>query len=137
MGRFSRHASQQPRPGGRTLLTLHFSSGPGMRTAYPCVIFSGPIEDALAKMKADIATLRSVAPEAAALPALERHSMSLAQAIEKARSMDATLTVDEIAGIERVSAQAVRKRLEKGHYPGAEKRGGVWRIPKDALESAA
>lgn len=121
------------------MLTLHFSQAKSNepRSAYGGMIFSDPIEDALAEMRSDIATLRAIAPEAQAIPALERYSKAFGEALQRARRPDGVLTVEELARIERVSKQALRRRLEKGQYPGAEKRGGVWRIPKEALGRAA
>ena len=50
---------------------------------YPSLVAAAPLEAALAKLQADIATLRTVAREAAALPGFERHSKALAQAFEE------------------------------------------------------
>ncbi len=50
---------------------------------YPSLVAAAPLEVALAKLQADIATLRTVAPEAAVLPGFKRHSKALAQALEE------------------------------------------------------
>jgi hypothetical protein len=104
---------------------------------YPTLVSAAPLEKALQKLQSDIATLRAVAPEAAALPGLERHAKALAEAMEEASRADTQLTVDEVATIEKVTAQAVRRRLKQGLYKGALRRGGVWRVPSAALYQAA
>lgn len=42
------------------------------------------------------------------------------------------LSVEEAAGLLRITPRAVRKRLEKGELPG-KKRNGRWRIAREAL----
>ena len=100
---------------------------------YPAVVATAPIEKALESLKSDILTLRRVAPEAAALPGLERHAKALGEALEEASRAETQLTVDEVASIEKVTPQAVRRRLAQGLYQGAQRRGGVWRVPSTAL----
>ena len=100
---------------------------------YPALVSTAPIEKVLEKLQADIKTLRAIAPEAAALPGLERHSKALAEALEEAARAETQLTVDEVAAIEKVTPQAVRRRLAQGLYQGAQRRGGVWRVPSRAL----
>ena len=100
---------------------------------YPALVTTAPIEKVLEKLQGDIKTLRAIAPEAAALPGLERHAKALAEALQEASRTETQLTVEEVAAIERVTAQAVRKRLAAGLYQGAQRRGGVWRVPSTAL----
>ncbi len=107
------------------------------RPSYPTIVFAGPIESLLRKLDADISTLRDITPGAAELRVLERQAEALRSALEEATRTDCILTVESVAHVEKVTEQAIRKRLEKGQYPGAEKRGGVWRIPQTALGRAA
>ena len=100
---------------------------------YPALVATAPIEKALENLRSDIAALHRVAPEAASLPGLERHAKALAEALQEASRTEMQLTVEEVAAIERVTPQAVRKRLAAGLYQGALRRGGVWRVPSSAL----
>lgn len=44
------------------------------------------------------------------------------------------VTVAEAASMEGVSKAVILNRIRKGRYPGAEKFGWLWTIPKKALK---
>jgi hypothetical protein len=57
--------------------------------------------------------------------------------LEEAARAETQLTVDEVAAIQRVTPQAVRRRLAQGLYQGAQRRGGMWTVPARSLEKSA
>lgn len=100
---------------------------------YPALVSAAPIERVLEELKMALGTLQRYTPESQALPSLERHYKALAVALEEASRCETQLTVEEVAIIEKVTPQAVRRRLAQGLYQGAMRRGGVWRVPSTAL----
>lgn len=114
------------------------SAGPsGGGDTYPAILMSGPLARLLDDLRRDREAVAAVlTPESETIRALVRVEDRLARALGEASELEGLVSTDDAARIERVSADTVKKRCQRGHYLNARKRGGLWFIPITSLTAA-
>lgn len=114
------------------------SAGPsGGGDTYPAILMSGPLARLLDDLRRDREAVAAVlTPESETIRALVRVEDRLARALGEASELEGLVSTEDAARIERVSADTVKKRCQRGYYAGARKRGGLWFIPLTALTAA-
>lgn len=130
-------SGQRPRPikeqrqAAATAVALAASAGPnGPGNTYPPILMSGPLARFLDELRRDreaaTALYSAQSDSVRVLASIEKR---LAQALGEASESDKMVTTEDAAAVEGVSADTIKKRCQRGTYPGARKRGGLWFIP--------
>jgi hypothetical protein len=67
---------------------------------------------------------------------IANHCQALETALQAARTLEDDLTPTEVARLHKVTAAAITHRCRAGHFPGARRVGGQWRIPASEVGGA-
>jgi len=89
-----------------------------------------PLRAFEADLMARLHLLKEDAPASDAVASLTRTLAGLRTALAAARSGRQWVMVAEVARQTGLTAQAITARCRSGFYPGAEKDGGLWKIPR-------